>query len=199
MQEHERISKYLSSQDDSELNETRLRRYLAETGAEQENIGYKGYTDYTPPEDDDEELSSDFDVDTAFERMTDLISSLDPDKLDEDQGHALGDVLNAFKLLEDEEDEESDDKNSDKEAEDTEEYYAASNIVANRGGKPITEKRIEKISRKKHKAAHLKYRKMRAKLKRISKMYRKSARFKMWKKKHKRMVKAGRTRTKKYV
>ena len=116
------------------------------------------------------------DIDETFDMMVDLIHSLDADALDEDQQSLLGDILDSIDSLEDEDEDPN-------EIEDDE----------------VSEKRIQKISRRSHLLAKKAYKRNKAKFKMINKKFRKTAAFKKWKKKHKRMVRAGRTKTKKYV
>lgn len=115
------------------------------------------------------------DHDIVFDMMVDLINTLEPDDLSEDQQDMLGNILNELGLLED--DEEEDDEDED----------------------DLSERKIMKVKRKAHLLMKKAYKRNKAKFKMMNKKYRKTSAFKKWKKKHKRMVKMGRTKTKRYV
>jgi len=115
--------------------------------------------------------------DPVFDMMVELLCSLSPDELTEDQQDTLGNILSELGFLDEDESDNEDEEDSAE----------------------VSEKKIMKISRRAHMAAHKDYKRNRARFKLLNKMYRKTAAFKKWKKKHKRMVKAGRTKTKKYV
>lgn len=117
-----------------------------------------------------EEMDDDGPDDPVIDMMIDLISSLDPDSLGEDQQDLLGNILDELGLVDGDE-----------------------------GDDELEESKIQKISRKEHLGLKKDYRRNKAKLLRISKMFRKTAAFKLWVKKHKRMVRAGKTKHKKYV
>jgi hypothetical protein len=124
------------------------------------------------------------DTNPVFDMMVDLVSSLDADSLDEDQQDLLGNILDTLESLGiDAEDDEFDDSEEDGLEEDTD----------------LSEKRIQKISRRAHLAMRKDYKRNKAKFKMMNKRFRKTAAFKIWKRKHKRLVRAGRTKTKKYV
>jgi hypothetical protein len=112
------------------------------------------------------------DNDGVLEMMIDLISSLDADSLDDEQAEILGDILESLGAL-DLEDEEAEDE--------------------------LSERRIMRVSRRAHVKSRKAYRMKRSKLKMAGKRYRRTAAYRTWQKKHKRMVKMGRTRKKKYV
>ena len=113
--------------------------------------------------------------DLVFDMMVDLLSSIDPDSLSEFQADMLGNILDEVERIDDEEDDSEDEEDD------------------------VSEKRIQKISRKEHITLKKDYKRNKAKFKLMNKMFRKTSAFKVWKKKHKRLVKAGRTKTKKYV
>jgi hypothetical protein len=122
-------------------------------------------------------------TDPVFDMMVDLITSLDADSLTDDQAELLGDILDSVDELGlDDDDDSEDDDSEDDDSEDE-----------------VSEKKIQKISRKEHLSLRKDYKRNKAKFKMMNKMFRKTSAYKMWKKKHKRMVKAGRTKTKKYV
>jgi len=129
----------------------------------------------------DEMEEQDDDTDPVFDMMVDLIASLDPDTLDDNQVELLGDILETLEELGIEDDDE---ENEDSSEEDD---------------KELSEKKIQKISRKAHLALKKDYKRNKNKFKLMNKMFRKTAAYKMWKLKHKRLVKAGRTKKKKYV
>jgi hypothetical protein len=121
--------------------------------------------------DDDQEV-----VEPVFDMMVDLLVSLNPEDFNEKQQAIMGNILYELGLLTDDEEEDDLSENED-----------------------LFERKVMKIKRREHLALHKAYKRNKAKFKMMNKMYRKTAAYKMWKKKHKRMVKAGRTKTKKYV
>jgi hypothetical protein len=135
-------------------------------------------------EDDQEEVEVDeeggYNTNKVFGQMIDLICSLDPDSLNDEQGDLLGDILDDFGLLGD-----YDEDDEEPEELDGEDY--------------ISEKKIQKIKRSAHLKAHKAYKKKRMLLLKQAARFRKTGKYKMWMKKHKRMVKAGKTKHKKYV
>ena len=127
----------------------------------------KAYID--PDEDDDGE---DIEYDEAadiLDRMYDLITSLDPDKLTDKQAEEVVSIINDLADEGDEEDEEE-----------RNEGFAAKRV---------------KISPAEKRKRRQKYRKKRAQIKVKAKRYRRTAGFKKWKRKTKIKRKAGKTAT----
>ena len=115
-----------------------------------------------------------------FGLLVNLACSLDPDTLDDDQYDLLGEILSGFGLITPEREDDSEEDEGDEDED-------------------LEEKRIQKIKRSQHLKAHRAYKKHKAQLKMQNKRFRRSAKYKMWKRRHARMVKAGRTKRKKYV
>lgn len=130
---------------------------------------------YLDPEQDTDEEDIEYEEATdILDRMYDLITSLDPDKMTDNQAEKFVSIMNDLADQEDEDEEGS------------------------RKDEAVPPKRV-KISPILKRKRRMEYRKKRAQLKVKAKRYRRTASFKRWKRKTKRFSKAGKTATGKRI